>query len=61
MAEDYLVSVQVKWACLPRYVDISIREQVKAILEYSARNVNFCGYNEAAFYSALKDEFARWD
>ena len=61
MAEDHLVSAQVKWACLPRYVDISIREQVKAMPEYSAGNVNFCGYNEAAFYSALKDEFARWD
>jgi len=61
MAEDHSVSGQVKWARLPRYLDVSIREQVRAMPEYAAGATNFAGYNEAAFYSALKDEFARWD
>jgi len=42
---------------LPRYIDASIREQVRAMAEYSAKN--FAGYSEGVFYEALKDEFSR--
>ena len=59
IAKDHKVSAKVKWARLPRYIDASIREQVRAMAEYSAEN--FAGYSEGVFYKALKDEFSRWD
>ena len=59
MAEDYLVPPEVKWARFLQYVDLSVREQIRGMAEYSAGN--FRGYEEENFYEALKEDFARWD